>query len=51
VEQFKVTPSLEFVGAEIQVKNRINKILDGKDAQAASTQLVNLLRYEARVIA
>jgi electron transfer flavoprotein beta subunit len=51
VEQFGVTPNLKFVKAEIQVKNRVNKILDGKDAQAAAAQLVDLLRNEARVIA
>jgi electron transfer flavoprotein beta subunit len=51
VEQFGVTPNLKFIKAEIQVKNRINKILDGKDAQAAAAQLVDLLRKEARVIA
>jgi electron transfer flavoprotein beta subunit len=50
LEQFGVTPNLKFIGAEIQVKNRINKILDGKDAQAAAVQLVELLRNEARVI-
>lgn len=50
LEQFGVTPNLQFTGAEIQVKNRINKILDGKDAQAAAAQLVELLRNEARVI-
>jgi electron transfer flavoprotein beta subunit len=51
LEQFNVTPNLKFVGAEIQVKNRLNKILDGKDVQAAASQLVDLLRNEARVIA
>jgi electron transfer flavoprotein beta subunit len=49
--QFDVTPKLKFVSAEIQVKNRLNKILDGKDAPAAAAQLVDLLRNEARVIA
>jgi electron transfer flavoprotein beta subunit len=39
------------VSAEIQVKERRNKILDGKDVPAAAAQLVNLLRNEARVIA
>ena len=51
LDQFKVSPKLKFVSAEIQVKNRINKILDGKDAPAAAAQLVDLLRNEARVIA
>jgi electron transfer flavoprotein beta subunit len=51
IEQFGVTANLKFIRAEIQVKNRINKILDGKDTQAAAAQLVGLLRHEARVIA
>src|SRR5580693_442646 len=51
LDQFSVSPKLKFVSAEIQVKNRLNKILDGKDAAAAATQLVDLLRNEAKVIA
>jgi electron transfer flavoprotein beta subunit len=51
LEQFDVTPNVTFTRAEIQVKNRLNKILDGKDVQAAAAQLVELLRNEARVIA
>jgi electron transfer flavoprotein beta subunit len=51
LEQFNVAPDLKFIGAEIQVKNRLNKILDGKDVQGAAAQLVDLLRNEARVIA
>ncbi|WP_433966712.1 hypothetical protein [Tunturiibacter gelidiferens] len=51
LDQFNVTPKLKFVSAEIQVKNRLNKILDGKDVPAAAAQLVDLLRNEARVIA
>jgi electron transfer flavoprotein beta subunit len=49
--QFNVTPKIKSISAEIQIKNRINKILDGKDAPAAAAQLVDLLRNEARVIA
>ena len=51
LEQFNITPKLNFVSAEIQIKNRVNKILDGKDAPAAAAQLVELLRNEAKVIA
>jgi electron transfer flavoprotein beta subunit len=51
LEQFDVTPNLKFTREEIQVKNRLNKILDGKDVHAAAAQLVDLLRNEARVIA
>ncbi len=52
LERFGVVPSLSFKGAEIQVKARLGKILDGKkDAQGAAAELVGLLRNEARVIA
>ncbi len=51
LEQFGITPNLTFLGAEIQVKNRHNKILDGKDVPAAASQLVDLLRNQAGVIA
>ena len=51
LDQFGVEPKLEFIGAEVQVKNRLNRILDGKDVSAAASQLVDLLRNEARVIA
>jgi electron transfer flavoprotein beta subunit len=51
LEQFNVTTDLKVMGAEIQVKSRLNKILDGKDVQGAAAQLVDLLRNEARVIA
>ena len=51
LDQFGVTPKLNFAGAEIQVKNRRNKILDGKDVPAAASLLVELLRNEAKVIA
>ena len=51
LDQFHVTPKLRFVSADIQVKSRRNKILDGKDAPVAAAQLVDLLRNEAKVIA
>jgi electron transfer flavoprotein beta subunit len=52
LDRFAVTPSLAVKGAEIQVKARLGKILDGKkDPQAAAAELVSLLRNEARVIA
>jgi len=52
LERFGVTPSVTVKGAEIQVKARLGKILDGKkDPQAAAAELVGLLRNEARVIA
>lgn len=51
LDQFGVTPKLKLVSAEVQVKTRLNKILDGKDVSAAASQLVDLLRNGARVIA
>ncbi len=51
LESFGVVPRLKVNGAEIQVKERLKKILDGKDAVAAASQLVHLLREEAGVIA
>ena len=44
LESFQVEPKLKVLGAEIQVKTRLHKILDGKDAPAAATELVGLLR-------
>ncbi len=51
LESFQVEPKLKVVGQEIQLKTRLHKILDGKDAPAAAKELVGLLREEARVIA
>ena len=45
--QTKVRP----VGNEIQTRARLNKMIDGKDPQAAAAELLNLLRNEAKVIA
>jgi electron transfer flavoprotein beta subunit len=50
LESFGVLPKLKLVSAEVQVKGRLGKILDGKDAPAAAAELVNFLRNEARVI-
>ena len=51
LEKFNVGPKVKVLGAEVQVKTRLHKILDGKDAPAAAVELVDLLRNEARVIA
>jgi electron transfer flavoprotein beta subunit len=51
LDSFGVTPKLKVTGVEIQVKERLRKILDGKDAPVAASQLVQLLRDEAGVIA
>ena len=50
LDRFQVAPAVRVVSAEIQVKARMRKILDGKDARAAAAQLVDFLRDEARVI-
>ncbi len=51
LEQFHVVPKLKVLGNEVQVKARLRKILDGKDAAAAAGELVQLLRNEAGAIA
>lgn len=51
LDRFQVAPRVRFVSAEIQVKTRMRKVLDGKDPVAAASQLVDFLRDEARVIA
>lgn len=50
LEAYGVVLKLKVNGAEIQVKERLKKILDGKDAAAAAAQLVKMLRDEAGVI-
>ena len=51
LEQFQVAPRVKVVGNEVQVKERLRKILDGKDAPSAAGELVHLLRDEAGAIA
>jgi electron transfer flavoprotein beta subunit len=51
LEAFSVTQKLTVTGAEVQVRERLKKILDGKDAPTAAARLVSLLRQEAKVIA
>jgi len=48
---FGVSPKVQVLSAEIQVKGRLGKILNGSDASSAANQLVDLLRNEAKVIA
>jgi electron transfer flavoprotein beta subunit len=50
LETYGVAPKVKVSGVEIQVKERLKKILDGKDAAAAAAQLVKMLREEAGVI-
>lgn len=51
LEPFGVAAKLRVVGVEIQVKERLKKIVDGKDVAGAAVKLVEWLREEARVIA
>jgi electron transfer flavoprotein beta subunit len=50
-EQYQARPLLNVTGEDVQVKARLHRILDGKDAPAAAAELLQLLRNEARVIA
>src|ERR1700761_2295290 len=47
LETYGVAAKIKVNGAEIQVKERLKKILDGKDAAGAAAQLVKMLREEA----
>lgn len=51
LDRYDVAPTIRVVSAEIQVKTRMRRIIDGKDASSAASQLVEFLRNEARVIA
>jgi electron transfer flavoprotein beta subunit len=50
LDTFNVAPKLKLLGVEVQAKERLRRIFDGKDAHAAAAQLVQSLRNEARVI-
>ena len=50
VDMYSVTPRLKVLGTEVQVKARRRKMIDAKDTAAAATELIHLLRTEARVI-
>ena len=47
---YAVQPRLQVLSAGVQVKERGRKMIDGKDTALAATELVRLLRTEARVI-
>ncbi|SEI61658.1 electron transfer flavoprotein beta subunit [Deinococcus reticulitermitis] len=51
LEQYGVQARVRTVNAEIQTRARLNKMIDGKDPQAAAQELLDLLRNEAKVIA
>ncbi|GGR46727.1 electron transfer flavoprotein subunit beta [Deinococcus seoulensis] len=48
---YGLSSKVRVVGAEIQTRARLNRMIDGKDPQAAAQQLLDLLRNEAKVIA
>ena len=51
LDQYGVSAGVQFVNAEIQARARRNHMIDGKDPAAAATELLNLLRNEAKVLA
>jgi electron transfer flavoprotein beta subunit len=50
LEAYNVIPKVKLQGVAVQSKERLKRILDGKDAPAAAALLVHSLRQEARVI-
>ena len=50
IASFGVTPRLKPLGAEVQLKQRRNRMIDAKDVTTAAEQLLDLLRNEAKVI-
>lgn len=51
LDRYGVQPTIRVVNNEIQTRARLNRMIDGKDPQAAAEQLLDLLRNEAKVIA
>jgi electron transfer flavoprotein beta subunit len=51
LESYGVQPTVRVVNSEIQTRARLNRMIDGKDPQAAAEQLLDLLRNEAKVLA
>lgn len=51
LDQYGVSAGVQFVNAEIQARARRNHMIDGSDPAAAATELLNLLRNEAKVLA
>ena len=49
LEDYGATAKVQRLNSEIQPRMRLNKIIDGKDPQAAVAQLLELLRTEAQV--
>jgi electron transfer flavoprotein beta subunit len=50
LHSFGSTAKVKVTGVEIQTRQRLNKIFDGKDVIASVSQLVKLLRDEAKVV-
>ncbi len=50
LSSYGAAANVRFVGSEIQTRARLNKLIDGKDPQAAAAELIELLRNEAKVI-
>ena len=50
VDMYAVTPKLKVLGTEVQIKARQRRMIPGKDTAAAATELVHLLRTEARIL-
>ena len=50
IEMYAVTPKLKVLGTEVQVKQRQRRMISAKDIPAAATELVHLLRTEARIL-
>jgi len=51
LEVYGAAPKVRRVSSEIQARARLNKVIEGKDPQAAAAQLLELLRTEAKVLA
>ncbi|KEF34383.1 electron transfer flavoprotein subunit beta [Deinococcus sp. RL] len=51
LDAYGAAPTVRVVGSDIQTRARLNKMIDGKDPQAAAAELLDLLRNEAKVIA
>ncbi len=51
LDGFSIAARLKVISSEVQIKSRLGKILDGSNATGAASELVDLLRHEAKVIA
>jgi len=50
LEAYGAAPKVQRLSSEIQARARLNRVIDGKDPQAAAAQLLELLRNEAKVL-